>query len=394
MHQAYDSTTYVPSLAEELYYDYQGNLVGHSSTPATVSTRRVAYPASVSNRKVGDFRSPSAYGGTYFHWTYGGERRRSWYLGTDWQTTQILTNGYGGSQPLPQLHGLSDKLVDRAVTKALLKLKNQQVNLAVAFAERSETAELVTSMIQRITRLHGAYKARRPLDWRTVKRLSGIPGRRGEAIPNSWLEFQYGIQPTMQDAYGAVSALKSKDLEDGSRYRYTVRGSSKVAYAGGFEFFNDGYPTIKYVKSDEVKQEAKVRLDYALENPLLHQLASLGILNPALVVWEKVPYSFVVDWFLPIGDYLSCMDAAAGFQFLNGTLTISNRRKGEASEYGQDNDFYKNVSSTMRWSWDLFQWSRSLYSSSPLPRVPRFKNPLSTGHLANALALLVSSFRR
>jgi hypothetical protein len=30
----------------------------------------------------------------------------------------------------------------------------------------------------------------------------------------------------------------------------------------------------------------------------------LGLLDPATVLWEIIPYSFVVDWFLPIGSYL------------------------------------------------------------------------------------------
>jgi hypothetical protein len=35
----------------------------------------------------------------------------------------------------------------------------------------------------------------------------------------------------------------------------------------------------------------------------------LGMLDPASVVWEIVPYSFVVDWFVPFGTYLSNLNA-------------------------------------------------------------------------------------
>ena len=31
----------------------------------------------------------------------------------------------------------------------------------------------------------------------------------------------------------------------------------------------------------------------------------LSLDNPAVLAWEALPYSFVVDWFIPIGDYLN-----------------------------------------------------------------------------------------
>jgi hypothetical protein len=32
---------------------------------------------------------------------------------------------------------------------------------------------------------------------------------------------------------------------------------------------------------------------------------SLGLVNPLEIAWEVVPYSFVVDWFLPVGSYIA-----------------------------------------------------------------------------------------
>jgi hypothetical protein len=33
--------------------------------------------------------------------------------------------------------------------------------------------------------------------------------------------------------------------------------------------------------------------------------AQLGLTHPGSVLWERLPWSFVVDWFIPIGTYLS-----------------------------------------------------------------------------------------
>lgn len=44
-----------------------------------------------------------------------------------------------------------------------------------------------------------------------------------------------------------------------------------------------------------------------------------GLLNPLEVIWELVPFSFVADWFLPIGDYLSALDASSRFTHEGGS---------------------------------------------------------------------------
>lgn len=43
-----------------------------------------------------------------------------------------------------------------------------------------------------------------------------------------------------------------------------------------------------------------------------------GLLNPLSVAWELMPLSFVADWFLPIGSYLSGFDANLRFDVTSG----------------------------------------------------------------------------
>jgi hypothetical protein len=47
-----------------------------------------------------------------------------------------------------------------------------------------------------------------------------------------------------------------------------------------------------------------------------------------MVAWELVPFSFVLDWFIPIGSYLSQLDASAGMEFLGGSTTVVREMKG------------------------------------------------------------------
>lgn len=112
----------------------------------------------------------------------------------------------------------------------------------------------------------------------------------------------------------------------------------------------------------------------------------LGLTNPELVAWELVPYSFVADWFIPLGDWMA---ARALVQRLKGTFIISDKRIGRAlsptSAY---------FTAQPRGNYCKVGFSRTVSSTLKVPK-PHFK-PLgkvaSWQHCANAVGLLVSGF--
>ena len=56
----------------------------------------------------------------------------------------------------------------------------------------------------------------------------------------------------------------------------------------------------------------RVKGEVGVINPNLYLLQQLGLLNPASIAWELVPYSFVLDWFSNIGQVLGQFTAFAG----------------------------------------------------------------------------------
>jgi hypothetical protein len=42
-----------------------------------------------------------------------------------------------------------------------------------------------------------------------------------------------------------------------------------------------------------------------VSNPNLYLANKLGFVNPGVIAWELVPFSFVIDWFVPVGNFLS-----------------------------------------------------------------------------------------
>jgi hypothetical protein len=356
-------------------------------------------PSSKTNRlSKSGWRQPSSWSHSVFDATLcliGGSFRD-----TDSRQKPFVGNYYvdgaGWNESVGAFPALPGYLLPRAEIQALERLKNQKVNLAQAFAEREQTARLFSSAATKIARSVAAYRQRNPKKiWDLIV---GSEGVRGRSIPRSWLELQYGWKPLMSDVYGSADALREAE-GDGKAYRVTVHGSAVENTPVAWKKTPDVTGVIYVNVRGNCKQQVRVRLDYVLENPLLASLASIGVTNPVALAWELLPYSFVVDWFTPLGDWISSMDAALGYSFLGGTNTVYRRLVESGSGWSGSGKVPGNPYVSFiglgnpSYSRNSFTMTRGVYSTSPLPRFPGIKNPLSTGHVANALALLVSSFK-
>lgn len=216
------------------------------------------------------------------------------------------------------------------------------------------------------------------------------------AIPNSWLALQYGWIPALADVKGAFDEMKRVD-SDGVSMRYTVHGRSSVSTSivkpaqwlgpGSHMSFNFG--KVKLQVDDTVG--SFVRLDFYMDNPMLHELQSIGLVNPVQLAWNLVPYSFVADWFLPVGDYLQAWTAPLGLAFLGGSISNLRKRKVSINQFTPDPGMYWATVTGGRV--ENVSFSRTVLSTFPGPRMPHFKNPLSLHHLANAMSLLVNVLR-
>lgn len=62
--------------------------------------------------------------------------------------------------------------------------------------------------------------------------------------------------------------------------------------------------------------ELRAKARFTVRNSSVKSLVQLGLTNPAEVAWEVVPFSFVIDWFIPVGNFLSSLDSLVGVQDL------------------------------------------------------------------------------
>jgi hypothetical protein len=292
-----------------------------------------------------------------------------------------------------------DELDNRAKTATLRELKDSKVNLVQAFAERGQTFRLMGNTI---SRLAGAASSLRRGNFAAAALSLGVktgPRRvrkytkswskdQSTAVANGWLELQYGWRPLLTDIYGAAEQLAQLNVRE---VRNIVRKSASVNLSRRMSVpaSNQG-PNI-YV---DVKRRVTIKYVIYYSTPQgNHTLTQIGLTNPLLIAWELTPWSFVIDWMLPLGDYISTLDATRNLAFEKGCrtffeeVTFYSKSRSGLTEPGRE--------FSADYSLDTKEVTISRQSISAFPEVnlPKFKNPLSTTHLLNAIALLTTSLR-
>lgn len=237
------------------------------------------------------------------------------------------------------------KALDAASYKAsrvfYAKMANQDsFNLAVSLAEMKETVGLVSTTAIRLAnsyrflrkgRVKDAFRSLGISDGKKIHGLRGVPknspsnwtakhhrkylenrvpkrDHMSQFAASTWLEIQYGWTPLLYDVYGSAEYV-AKLLHDSSVdliVKATGHGSSTDAYSNANEQSTANAKAI-------VKHIAHLRVS----DPLLRNTAALGLTNPLNVAWELVPFSFVVDWFYPIGATLNSLTALQGYSVID-----------------------------------------------------------------------------
>jgi hypothetical protein len=139
----------------------------------------------------------------------------------------------------------------------------------------------------------------------------------------------------------------------------------------------------------------KAFIQYKINSTLSNTLTQFGLANPLSLAWEILPYSFVVDWMLPIGPWLSNLDYTNGLSFDHGWINYkaNDEVKGELVNYSSVVDGWTRNWTNGNSSGTAMVFHRDALGDFPSPPLPRLKNPFSPIHVSEALSLLAGAFR-
>jgi len=297
-----------------------------------------------------------------------------------WKTASVFPNDYSFSNLLaPSLRNVTDA----AVSKWYSSLNEVKINTAEMFATRKQTISMIAGRARDLAFLY-----------RSLKRgTNPFQGNRSINPKNAsaiWLEHSYGWSPLLGDVYTAMEYQKLDPpplihKKGKSEHIFLEKElSASVAFPG-------------YIRESKWEIQGKtavqVRAEIIVVDPSVAFARTLGLQDPALLAWELLPYSFVVDWFLPIGPWLEAQNALLGLSVRNPSVTKTSVYFSSCRCYARGSNPYiediKGYGSAV-----LNGREKSRVLTLPSLPLPKLKNPLSVTHALNAIALLGVQFGR
>lgn len=228
--------------------------------------------------------------------------KRAWNAYTFTKTSYLIipsSYGYWLIPPSKIITWTSDDEA-RLNDKIIAAVRGHSFNMGVFIGQSHEVASSVvstsTAIIQSVRSLkrgdlEGAIRAL----GRTVpggdKRVARKRLNRND-VAGTWLAMQYGWLPLLSDVHAASKAFEALSAPP-RKSRIVVSRSKSEAYSG-----NVG--PCKY--SGNANRFVRVEIELSEE---LSYARSMGLSDPASVAWELLPWSFVADWFFPVGRYLA-----------------------------------------------------------------------------------------
>lgn len=266
------------------------------------------------------------------------------------------------------------------------KVAGSDFNFAVFLAEGSESLKLLANSATRLTNAYSAMsKGNLGKAWRALAN-GPIPKRVSaqKSTSQNWLEMQYGWKPLLKDAEAGAQFLAHLSL---GGCRQTVRTTKRK-------------PLREYYSLDPDAGRMAIGWDASMAKTIkatftdVSTVALSGLGDPASVIWEKLPYSFVADWFIPIGSFLSARGLAASVKGTFVTTFVTRIKNGGVVPKSGLDDPYETRYSSSNFTYRKISVLRTISSglSVPTPNVKPLSEALSWQHTANAVALLISRF--
>ncbi len=282
--------------------------------------------------------------------------------------------------------GYNPRMGEAAYFKAKVALKDSKVSLGVALAEARKTAELISSTSSGFGKALDTMMAK---NWKALGKMASW-----KKMPGKYLELVYGWAPSFNDVLGSAEALSDTLYLDGMLPSITARGTEKLTDPIEWDVAQSTGVGRFYYKLEKTELH-QWTLVYHLPTNILNKFSSLGLTNFLEVGWELLPYSFVLDKIVPVGKWLSVLDAGAFLDFKEGSYSRIIRVKDTSEELRENDsfgDFYREfIPGRIRGG----QFDRSLVYSDPgMPSFPSLKKTLSLDSMAKGLALLSQVFKK
>lgn len=264
-------------------------------------------------------------------------QRTEYQLKGDWFPSRIPSSCYtvtakGTVIGTSTIHSTSDvdSLKSEVSTKLLAERGRSLTNLWESIAQSRKTAMMIAEPVLKAHQLVRRMKN----DIRTGRFSRNWYSNQmdifGKNIPSFWLQYRYGLLPLIRD----VQAIIDAQTTGTGRLRRTTRAKGNLSRLDTTFITGVAYGvtncTIGLTTSDVVNCRAM-----SLDEAIIEKMDNLGLATKSLLTtpWELIPYSFVVDWFVNLGDFLNALVEPPGWTALGSCIVTSRQRVTKYAPY-------------------------------------------------------------
>lgn len=242
------------------------------------------------------------------------DRRIGTYLQDNWVSATYYASSPFNAQNITSVYYTQSR-TDICANRAYEKFKGKvygSAALGVDFAEARQSLAMIARSCETLWKFTRHVKrfqfelAMADLGMHLMPR--GLSARKSWA--SNWLEFHFGWEPLIRDIYDAIGVVNNPLKTFSKAKGVCVDLYTSTVPINFGSTFNRTLITERYMYG----QGGRVS---AIANSTYHSLDQFGLLNPAVIAWELVPFSFVVDWFVNVGDVLSSYSDFAGITLVD-----------------------------------------------------------------------------
>lgn len=287
-----------------------------------------------------------------------------------------------------------------AITKAFANVNKSDIVIGESLADFTKTAMM----------LRRPYKSAIDLLGRMVKtrnrKLVQYGHNFAKANANTWLEYCYGWKPLLLDAETIIDAAHKKREFGGEIRVARAEVKREIRRTESFSFGALTDPQWNRSGSASRTETARAcsgvlyRINNCTPSDRIAKLFGTRATDLPATVWEIIPFSFVVDWFVNVGDWINASMPDPNYTVLGSWTTCIykdilkiNECSFKYSEYVKPGE-YARASALMNLSQNTREWVQRDVEST-VSTTPVVKGiSLSLPHSLSALSLLYQQFAR
>lgn len=191
-----------------------------------------------------------------------------------------------------------------AQTKAWANIDVSEMQTWASLGELPETIRMIVDLLKQALKLTIAAKRGDVKTLvREVKKLRSF-----DTYADAWLMWRYGVRPLIGEITSLLKILESKPIIG---KRQTFRGKHVIEVPDTITMihvpWSQGGAGWDYRKRERLTGVFRAGVLVQIENSINSGLAMLGLDNPLEAIWELTPMSFILDWFVNVGDVINAI---------------------------------------------------------------------------------------